>query len=116
MDGNFTIASACGDFTTFSCRLLEVRRQDRLRQQHRELPNHCFYRHDGGPCGGYGVWASELDGGERVSWEQGFGARAGASRLDAWARVDVHERCRPEGLRKPFRRLSPEQERVPKAV
>ena len=51
MDGNFTIASACGDFTTFSCRLREVRRQDRLQQQRRELPNHCFYRHDGGPYG-----------------------------------------------------------------
>ena len=93
MDGNFTIASACGDFTTFSCRLREVRRQDRLRQRRRELPNHCFYRHDGGPCGGYGVWASAPDGGGRASWEQGASARDDVLRLGALEPAEVYEHC-----------------------
>ena len=54
-----------------SFRLQEAHRQDLLRLLHQELPNHFCYHHDGGPCEGYGVWASGLDGGERVSWEQG---------------------------------------------
>lgn len=81
MDGNFTIASACGDFTTFSCRLREVRRQDRLRQQRRELPNHCFYRHDGGPyCVRDDAWV--LDDDAFVSLARGASGPEDASRFD----------------------------------